>query len=155
MKEWLISGFTYTSCCELWITATAWESCTGMWSLTMSWSIMRTEDCDSLIGVWQNSIIRARYLVVEESSRNFLYEFTGGYTIGPGGNLKPPPLVLNKHYSILVMGIILNDNCWLLRRDRFREQNRFSVMSNCYSVLLSKLVSVQQSTIIIQNNAYH
>ena len=48
------------------------------------------------------------------------------------------------------MGLFSDDNCWLLRRDKFREQNRFSVMSDWNYVLLSKMVSAQQSTIIIQ-----
>ena len=36
-----------------------------------------------------------------------------------------------------------------MRRDKFREQNRFSVMSDCFSVLLSKLVSAHQQSQII------
>ena len=51
--------------------------------------------------------------------------------------------------SNLVMGIFLDDNCWLLCRNHFRKQNIVSVRHDWKSVLLSKLVSAQQSTIII------
>ena len=53
---------------------------------------------------------------------------------------RPSPIKMGLFSKIIV-------DC--MRRDKFREQNRFSVMSDCFSVLLSKLVSAHQQSQII------
>ena len=58
--------------------------------------------------------------------------------------------VFQKNASIFVkMGFFSKIIVDCMRRDKFREQNRFSVMSDCFSVLLSKLVSAHQQSQII------